>query len=441
MPSDFATFAARRRELVSRMGPEALTIIFSGRAPVRSNDVHFRFRTNSDFYYLSGFEEEDCTLVITAEECVLFLPDADAEHAVWHGPQLGVASAAETLGVDRALPVDGLAAELPNLLKNRTTLYYQYGRSPESDLLIFGKTDLALRRARRGETAPVRVLHPQLLLHEMRLIKSPVEQAALRECARVTAAAHVEAMSRTRPGVRENELEAIFQYHFRRENGQEGYPAIVASGKNACVLHYIKNNRRIEEGDLVLIDAAVEKDYQNADVTRTFPASRRFSGAQREVYDLVLAVQKRAIERVVVGSNMEALHGSVVRELTEGLVEIGALTGTVEEIVERELYKKYFMHGTGHWLGSDVHDVGSYYSDGRPRLFVDGMVLTVEPGLYFSPDAPDVPPAFAGIGVRIEDDVLVRGPGPENLTAAIPKEVADLEALVGSGIADAAGRR
>ena len=440
MTSDFTPFANRRREVASRMEEKALLIVFSGRAPARSNDVHYRFRTNSDFYYLTGFEEENCALVVTPERTVLFLPDADPEFAVWHGFQLGVASAAETLGVDAAFSDASLSAELPGLLKNRTTLYYQYGRNAENDVLIFSRADLALRRARRGETAPVRVLHPQVLLHEMRLIKSQDEVAALRECARITAGAHIEAMGRTRPGMLEYELEAVFQYHFRRAGGQEAYPSIVASGRNACVLHYIKNNCRIEADDLILIDAGVEKDYQNADVTRTFPATGRFSGAGRDIYDLVLEVQKRAIARVVVGNDMDALHRDVIAELTAGLLHLGALEGSVDEILEQELHKRYFMHGTGHWLGTDVHDVGSYYSAGRPRQFADGMVLTVEPGLYFSPDSPDVPPAFSGIGVRIEDDILVSGKSPENLTAAIPKEVSEVESLVGSIAADAAGR-
>ncbi len=440
MTQSIETFVARRRRVADWMGRDGLLIVFSGRAPARSNDVHYRFRPNSDFYYLTGFEEEDCALVVTHDRTVLFLPDADPEHAIWHGPQLGVSSAAAALGLDSALPIESFPVELPALLKNRTTLYYQYGRSPEHDVVILTKTDLALRRARRGETAPVRILHPQLLLHEMRLIKSAEEQDALRECARITQAAHIEAMERTRPGLLENELEAIFQMHFRRAGGLEGYPAIVASGRNACVLHYIRNDTRIESGDLVLIDAGVEKGYQNADVTRTFPATGRFLGPQRDVYELVLEVQKRAVERVVVGHSLDALHREVVRELTEGLVQLGALSGSVDQLIEADTYKQFFMHGTGHWLGSDVHDVGSYYVDGQPRTFAPGMVLTVEPGLYFSPDAPTTPEAFRGIGVRIEDDVLVTSEGPENLTRDIPKDVAVLEEIVGRR-AEAAGVR
>lgn len=426
------TFTRRRNSFREQMAPASVALVFSGRAPVRSNDVHYRFRQNSDFYYLTGFQEENCVLVVTPEGSTLFLPEADPEHAVWHGHQLGVSAAAEALGVEMAKDVAGFAEELPAILKNRQTLYYQYGRNPENDVLVMSKTDVALRRARRGDTAPLQILHPAVLLHEMRLIKSPEEVTAMEKCARVTREAHIDAMERTRPGMFEYELEAVFQYHFRRAGGFEGYPAIVASGPNACVLHHIENGRQMQADDLVLIDAGVELDLLNADVTRTFPVSGRFVGAARDVYELVLEVQKRAVDAAVVGNSMEELHSSVVRQLTEGLVGLGVLSGSVDGLIASEAYKPFFMHGTGHWLGTDVHDVGSYYHGGKARPFADGMIITVEPGLYFSPEHPQTPDRFRGIGVRIEDDILIRHTGPLNLTREIPKEIDQLEQLVGS---------
>ena len=360
-------FVRRRDELRKNMEPDGLAIILSGEAPIYSNDVHYRFRQNSDFFYLTGFEEEGCALLITPDNVKLYLRPADEEMEIWNGRRLGVDAAARYLAVDEAENIALFEAELGENLKNKSVIYYEYGLNARQDQLIFKAASLVLARSRRGDYGPTGIRHPSTLLHEMRLLKSPEEIATLKANAEITARAHNRLMRETRPGMFEYELEAILHYEFRRSGAMEAYPSIVASGQNACVLHYITNQDQIAPDDLVLVDAGCVKNFLNTDVTRTYPASGSFTPAQKAVYDVVLTAQKSAVERSVAGSSMEAIHKETVRELARGLLELNLLTGSLDQVIEEETYKRFFMHGTGHWLGVDVHDVGNYYKDGKPR--------------------------------------------------------------------------
>lgn len=422
-------FAGRRRFVQEQLPEDGIALFFSAEPRIRSNDVHYRFRQDSDFYYLTGFDEEASVLVLTRENQTLYLRVRDRSREIWDGPRLGVERAAETLAIDAAKPIEEFAKDLPELLKNKSALYYAFGLNTERDARVLGAARELLQRSRGTDYGPGRIVAPSLLLHEMRLIKAPYEIELLRECARITENGHRALLARTRPGMYEYELEAILLYEFRRERAEEGYPSIVASGPNACILHHIKNDRQLNEGDLVLVDAGAERDFMTADVTRTYPAGESFSAAQRDVYAAVLQAQERAIARTVAGSNIDDVHAATLRDLVQSLIDLGALKGGVDENLENKKFRNFYMHRTGHWLGTDVHDVGPYYDRGKPRPFQNGMVCTVEPGLYFSPDDPEAPEHLRGIGVRIEDDVLVNGAKPIALTASIPKQIDEIEAL------------
>ncbi len=428
-----AAFAERRKRFQSAMAPDGVALIFSAPVRTKSNDVHYRFRQDSDFFYLTGFGEEECVLALTAAGSRLYLRERDRSRETWDGPRLGVEDAPATLGVDEAKPIAAFESDLGELLKNKSTLYYRFGESdrPQRDAKILGRAAETMQRARSGDYGPGTVVNPALILHELRLIKDAHEVEVLRECARLTANGHQALLEKTRPGMFEYELEALLQYEFRRGGGGEAYPSIVASGANACVLHHIENDRKMQAGDLVLVDAGADKGYLNADVTRTFPVSESYTPEQRDVYQAVLHAQERAIERTVAGVSMQAVHDGTVRDLTQSLIDLGVLSGGVDERLADKSYQHFYMHKTGHYLGMDVHDVGSYHdhSADEPRKLADGMVCTVEPGLYFAPDGEHTPERFAGIGVRIEDDVLVQGNTPVVLTADIPKSVEEIEAL------------
>ncbi len=423
-------FSERRRVFQSRMEPDSVAVFFGAEPATRTNDTHFRFRQDTDFFYLTGLEEEQTVLVLTNKESILFLRESNPEEELWAGKRTGVAAAPDLLDVDEARDIDSFEEDLTDLLKNKQNLYYFYGRSMDHDATLLGTVDEIMRRARKGDYAPARILHPSTIVHEMRLFKTPLEIEHLKECARLTHNAHVAAMQAVRPGMYEYELEALLLYEFRKGGALEGYTSIVASGANACVLHYIDNHDRIADGDLILIDAGAEKNYMTADVSRTFPASGKFTAAQRDAYQLVLDVQKQAIAETVAGAHLSGVHDSAVERLTRGLMDMKLLKGdSLEKLIEDGAYRKYYMHRTGHWLGGDVHDVGLYFKEGVPRPFVDGMVCTVEPGLYFPPEDDSVPDEFRGIGIRIEDDVLVSGKTPVVLTASIPKEIDEIEQL------------
>ncbi|MCE9599937.1 MAG: aminopeptidase P N-terminal domain-containing protein [Spirochaetia bacterium] len=420
---------ASRRERVQRaMSKGDVAVFISAPSLIRSNDVHHRFRQDSDFYYLTGFDEEEAALVIEPDRCILYLRRRDPEKETWNGPMLGVDRAVATLEIDEARDINSFRTDIPTLLKNRETLYYMFGRNREMDFFLLETSDRLLRRSRAGDFGPSKIVHSALLLHEMRLVKDRGEIDKMRLAADITADAHLALFEKTRVSMFEYELESIIHEAFRKRNATEAYPSIVAAGKNACILHYIKNDEKIGADQLILVDAGAEKDYMNGDVTRTYPSGKTFTSPQRDAYQVVLDAQLNAIDRTVTGISMEEVHNLTVRDLVGGLISLKVLSGTVDENIENGTYKKYYMHRTGHWLGLDVHDVGSYNVNGAPRKMEPGMICTVEPGLYF-PDEADVPEHFRGIGIRIEDDVLVTSGKAEVLTARIPKSVKDIEAI------------
>jgi Xaa-Pro aminopeptidase len=413
-------------------------VIPSARCVARSADTDFPFRQNSDFFYLTGFDEPDAVLVLAPEhpehQSMLFLRKLDRSKEIWNGRRLGVERAAEVLGVDAAFSIEEFADRLPGYLVGAETLHYALAANDESDRTIHQAIAAARARARSGGRAPVSIVDPGVVLHPMRRIKTSDEVATLRRAAEITRAGHVAAMRATRPGVYEYELRALMEYEYTSAGAGVAYESIVAGGDNATILHYVTCRDRLEAGALLLVDSGCELDYYASDVTRTWPVDGRFSPEQRAIYDIVLAAQEASCEQVRPGISRATFHDVAIRTIVSGLIDLGLLSGSVDENIETERYRDFYMHGTGHWLGLDVHDAGSYRDEtDKPVAFEAGMVTTVEPGIYVHHDL-DCDARFKGIGVRIEDDLLVTPDGHENLTAAIPKNVDELEALVGSGV-------
>ena len=426
-------FAQRRKALLEAMG-QGVMIIPAPPTFIRNNDVEHEFRQGSDLYYLSGFDEPDSVLVLSTvhpeHRAVLFLRPRDPERETWDGPRLGIERAPEVLGVDAAFPIGEIDERLPGYMENVRRVHYRIGLDRRFDERFLAALDVVRVRSRRGGECPSEIVDPGVLLHEMRLTKSADEITLMRRAAVITREAHLAAMRAARPGRFEYEVEAELLRTFRAHGSERpAYGSIVGAGPNATILHYRRNDRRIEDGDLLLIDAGAEYGYYASDVTRTFPASGRFTPAQRAIYDVVLRAQLASITAVRPGATLDAVHDAAVDALVDGLLELGILQGDKPGVLERGDYKKYYMHRTSHWLGMDVHDVGRYHQDGAPRSLSPGFVLTVEPGLYIAPQA-DVDPRYRGIGVRIEDDILVTETGHENLTFDIPKQPEELEALV-----------
>ncbi len=427
-------FDHRRRQALQRFAG-GVAIIPAARVAIRSNDTEYPFHQDPDFRYLTGFEEPDAVLVLAPEHphhrSVLFLRPRDREAELWTGPRLGVEAAPSVLGVDAAYPIAELDERLAHLLVGADVLYAALGRDDAFDRRVLGALDRARALTRRKGRAPRRIADPGLVLHEMRLRKSAEELAAIRTAARITVGAHLAAMRATMPGIHEYELQAILECEYRRHGAVPSYEPIVAGGERATILHYVRNDRRIADGELVLVDSGCAYDGYAADVTRTWPANGRFTAEQRALYEIVVRAFDAAAACVRPATPQRAMHDAAARMIAEGLRDLGLLRGSLDEIMERESYRAYFPHGTGHWLGLDVHDVGAYRDeDDRPRLFEPGMVTTVEPGIYVPRDA-DCPDAFKGIGIRIEDDILVTASGHENLSAALPKHPDEIEALVG----------
>ena len=427
----------RRRFQELLRAERAAAVIPTASHKVRNHDAEYRFRPESDFWYLTGFEEPDCCLVLLpglgADErprSVLFLRDKDKERELWTGRRLGVAEAPARLGVDEARPIEKLWHDLPKLLENHERILYRTGVDPARDQKFLEATTRMRSAARGNVLPPAEIADVAKTLHELRLFKSPGELEKMRRAAAITREAHIEAMRRSRPGVNEAEIDALLEYTFRR-NGCTGaaYTPIVAGGANACILHYVENKRPLEDGDLLLIDAGAEFDHYACDVTRTFPVNGRFSADQRAVYSIVLAAQKAAIAHCRPGVSFVSVHERALEVLVRGLVDLGLLAGPTEKELAGEGYKRFYMHRTSHWLGLDVHDCGAYARDGASRILAPGMVLTIEPGLYLAPDDDTLDPRWRGIGVRIEDDVLVTAAGCEVLTADIPKDVDEVEAV------------
>ncbi len=437
---DMAVFARRRAALMQAIGPRAALVLHSP-PETRRGSVTTRYRQSSDIYYLTGFAEQDTTVVIRPgadkDRFVLFVRPRDKEREVWDGRRAGVEGAVATFGADAAFPAAELERRLPELIANLEDLHHGLGFDPRFDRVVSGAIVHLRASERRGLRPPLRLIDPRVALHELRLRKSPEEIACLRRAAAITAEAHVAAMAAARPGVAEFELEALIEYTFRRRGGAgPGYATIVGSGDNATVLHYVDNARALGEGELVVIDAGCEVDFYTADVTRTFPTGGTFSPAQRQAYQLVLATQEEAIRMTRPGVSLDDIHTRCVERLTEGMIALGLLSGTAAERIEDGGYKAWYMHRTSHWLGMDVHDVGAYMTGegaGSARPLEPGMVITIEPGLYIAADAEAAPAELRGIGIRIEDDVLVTHDGCEVLTAAVPKQVAEVEAACRGG--------
>jgi Xaa-Pro aminopeptidase len=431
---DPAVFAARRDDYMDAIGPDAIAIVRSLPERLRNGDAFHPFRQSSDVVYLTGFVEPDTTLVLRpgaeTERVIMFVRPRDPEMETWEGRRAGLEGAKERYGADAAYPSSELDAKLPELLANVDEWHVSLGVDDDLDGLVARSIARLRRTEKKGKRPPRAVVDPRVALHELRLIKRPEELAALRKASAISSDAHIAAMTAGRPGAFEHELEAVINYTFRRAGGAgPGYATIVGAGENATILHYIENRCAIADGDLVLVDAGCEYDHYTADITRTWPANGRFSPAQRKVYEIVLATQVAAIDMARPGTTLDQIHEFCVRKLTEGMVELGLLHGAVDELITDQSYRKFYMHGTSHWLGLDVHDAGAYTKHGSARPLERGMVITVEPGLYIAHDAPDVPDALRGIGVRIEDDLVITDGAPEVLTAACPKSIAELEAL------------
>ncbi len=426
-------YSRNRDRLLESLEEGTTAAIFAtGTPPIRNHDCEYRFRPDSDFWYLTGFDEPDAVLVLLpgkGERSVLFLQEKNPKEEVWTGRRLGTEAARSELGVDAAYPIDELWSRLPDLLAGYSRVVYRTGRDEARDRRMM-ELGAALRmKVRGGVVAPSEWLDPAPFVHEMRLVKSPDEIALMRRAAGITAEAHGAAMREAGPGVNESVIDGLLEYTYRK-HGSTGpaYTNIVAGGANACVLHYIRNGCELRDGDLLLIDSGAEWDYYASDVTRTFPVNGTFGAEQRAVYELVLDAQKAAIEHTRPGNTFVSVHDVATRVLVEGMVELGWLDCSTEEALENESYKRFYMHRTGLWLGLDVHDCGSYYVEGESRILAPGMVTTVEPGIYIAPDDDTVDKRWRGIGVRIEDDVAVTEDKNEVLTAAIPKEVDEVEA-------------
>jgi len=428
-------FKQRRKQLARRIKKKSVALIASASASVRNRDVEYPYRQDSDFHYLTGFDEPEAVAVFAPGrkqgEYILFCREFDREKAIWTGRHAGLEGARNAFGADEAFPIDELDKVLPGLLENRERVYFPIGHDPKIDRQVFSAVNNVRAKVRTGVRAPFEFVSLEHLLHEQRLIKTSHEIQLMQKAAEVSVRAHKRAMSVCKPGKYEYEIEAELLYEFTRHGMRApAYPCIVAGGHNACVLHYTENKDVLKDGDLLLIDAGAEYENYAADITRTFPINGRFSESQRLLYDLVLEAQLDAIEQVRPGNRWNAPHDAAVHTLTKGLVKLGLLEGRVSKLIKDEAYKKFYMHRTGHWLGMDVHDVGEYRSDGEWRSLEPGMVLTVEPGLYVAPDCHDVDPKWRGIGIRIEDDVLVTKDGCEILTAGLPKTAAEIEAFM-----------
>jgi len=426
----------RRRARLAAAMREGVAILPTAPERTRNRDAHYPYRFDSYFYYLTGFREPGAVLVIVAgarPRSILFCREKDPEREIWDGFRYGPEAALAAFGFDEAHAIGELDAQAPDLLADRGTVYCQFGLDPAWDARVTGWVNRVRERARSGVAAPTEIRDVHALLDEMRLVKGPEEISVMRRAAAITADAHRRAMRAARPGRAEYEIEAELLHEFRRQGAQApAYTPIVASGSRACVLHYVQNDGELKDGELLLIDAGCELDGYAADVTRTFPVGGKFSGPQRAIYELVLAAQAAAIAAVKPGNPWDEPHRAAVETLAQGMIDLKLLSGSLAQALETESYRRFYMHRTGHWLGLDVHDAGDYKRASEWRSLAPGMVLTVEPGCYVRP-GEGVPERFAGIGVRIEDDVVVTATGADVLTAEAPKGVADIESWMRSG--------
>ena len=422
-------------EFMNRLGQDSIAIISSAPEATRSNDTNYRYRQNSDFYYLTGFEEPEAIAVISPKDeehkYTLFVRPRNPEREIWDGRRAGVEGALSEHGADAAYPIEEFSAKLGDIISNARNLYYRIGANPELDAEIIKQMASMRIMGRKNINPPEAIIDTGAIIHEMRLIKSADEIELMQRAADIAAEAHVEAMKQVRPGMKEYEIEALIEFIFRK-NGAAGpaYTSIVGAGANATVLHYINNDATLRDGDLLLVDAGAEYRGYASDITRTFPINGRFNAAQREIYDLVLATQVDCVKRARPGISMEELKSHSIEMLTEGMVRLGLLEGETAKLIEEKKYEQFYMHGLGHFLGIDVHDVGRYYNDGESRRLEPGMVITVEPGLYVSEKTENIPDKYLGIGVRIEDDVLITEDGQRVLSNKVPKQPEEIEELM-----------
>ncbi len=427
-------FSRRRAELMALMEPNSIAIVPSGREMMRNSDVDFPFRQDSNFFYLTGFDEPEAVFALVPGrehgESLLFCRERDPQHERWFGRVSGPERAMQLYQLDDAFPVTDIDDILPGLIEGKDRVYYLMGVDQGFDGRVLGWVSGLRNSKQDGSQPPGELVQLGQFVNELRLFKSPQEIAVMKHAASITTGAHQRLMEMVEPGLSEQRLEVELNYQFGLGGARSpAYPSIVGAGENACILHYVANDGEMHDGDLVLVDAGCEFEHYASDVTRTFPVNGRFTAAQKAVYEIVLCAQLAAIETIRPGNHWDQPHQAAVRVITEGLVELGLLSGEVDALVEQEAYKRYYMHKTGHWLGLDVHDVGEYQVGGAWRVFEPGMVTTVEPGIYIDADA-DVPEEYRGLGIRIEDDVLVTRNGAEVITSGVVKTVEAIEALM-----------
>jgi len=427
-------FAERRQRFRDEMGPDAIAILLGGSMVTRSRDTEFPFRQDSDFWYLTGFDHPHAIAVLRTDggpAYTLFVEPRDREMETWTGYRPGVEGAKSDYEADEALPCGEFLAKLPNLVQSARRIFHVLGRDPKVDATITETLETLRLRSRQGIDPADAIVDPRSILHPMRLLKEPAELDIMRRAAEISREAHEAGAALAHGGTFEYELEAVIEYTFRRRGARgAAYTTIVGGGSNATVLHYVKNDQKLQDGELVLIDAGCELEGYASDVTRTYPIGGEFSGPGRAIYEVVLAAQQASLDACRPGATLPQIHDASVRAIVLGLLELNLLEGDLEELIAREAFKPFYMHSTSHWLGLDVHDVGAYKVGGEPRPIEAGMVFTVEPGLYLAPDKEIADERFRGIGVRIEDDVAITASGHENLTAAIPKDPEEVEALV-----------
>ena len=426
-------FARRRKQLMRMVGPDGIAILPAAPTKVFSRDVEYRYRQDSDFHYLTGFAEPESVAVLAPGrnngEFIVFCRERSKEKELWDGGRAGPSGAIENFGADDAFPIDDIDDILPGIMESCSRVYYTMGQYADFDARVSDWVNSLRSRGHGGAHTPQEFVALDHLLHDMRLYKSRAELSAMRRSAKVAAKAHKRAMQIAQPGMFEYEVEAEFLHEFRRHNAGISYSPIVASGANACTLHYVENSGRLEDGELLLIDAGCELDYYASDVTRTFPVNGRFSPEQRAVYEIVLEAQQAAIEKTRAGNHWNEPHDAAVHVITRGLKRIGLLDGSLPKLIKDGAYREFFMHRTGHWLGMDVHDVGDYKVGDEWRHLEPGMVTTVEPGIYISASRK-IPARWRNIGIRIEDDVAVTSNGPDVLSKDIVSDPDEIEALM-----------
>ena len=430
-------YARRRRQLMRLAGPEAIVIVPAAPERIRNNDAPYPYRQDSDFHYLCGFPEPEAVLALLPGrrhgEAILFCRDRDPQREAWDGPRVGPEGAVETYGVDDAFPIEDIDDILPGMIEGRMRVYYHFGRDSDFDLKLIAWVKRVQTLRGPDARAPREFVALSHLLHDLRLYKSKDELRLMRQAATIAAEGHRRAMRATRPGLYEHQVEAELLHAFRSAGAVPSSEPIVGGGVNGCVLHYRANNGLLRDGDLILIDAGAEVACYASDITRTFPVNGRFTREQQALYELVLAAQDAAIDLARPGSAWTAGHDAAVAVIAQGLCDLGLIKGGANAAIDSGAYKRFFPHKTGHWLGLDVHDVGDYRVDGEPRVLEPGMVMTVEPGIYVPPDSANVAAKWHGIGIRIEDDVVVTRGAPEVITGAVPKRVDEIEAFMEQG--------